>query len=726
MIREISLKGVATYNEEIQVNPTEINYMFGSNGSGKTTLANVIYDASDYLNCKVVWDKKESQALVYNKAFIEKNFVQEEDIKGIFTLGENAVDAKKIIEKTSDKLFYSEKKKENLSGQRDNLINKLAESKDNALALCWSVGKRYRDLFKQPCRGVLKNKEDFFKRCLSEYKNNTTSLRKFEELESKYNKIFQVDVKRLHDEYRIIEIDELDRLENEPLLKTKIIGKEDVTFGRLISKLGNSDWVKKGLEFSFKSDGRCPFCQQLFGQEIRENVEAVFDELYEENIEKLNGYRNSYLFRLNDFIEYFKSISNSENILLDFAEFNMKLKVIEEKVGFNQAQIDRKLEKPADEFIIESLKEDFHDLIERVKEYNRIISENNRIVRNIDEEKDILESEVWRLIVEETKELLLNYNNVKNGCEKGISNIDEEILKLNRQIDGFKALIKEKEADSTSILHTKNEINRILKSFGFSNFYLSDADGGYYKIIRQNGEDAKETLSEGEYTFITFLYFYYMVKSNHYQHGLEKSGRVIVIDDPVSSLDSDVLFIVSNLIKDIKGDCTLKRNNIKQLFILTHNVYFFKEVTRLGAREQYKDQESFWLIRNLKGQSNIVKYETNPIKTTYELLWQELKDVNGVNKATIYNTMRRILEYYFNIIGGLNYEAEVNKFQGEEQILFKSLVSWINDGSHYINDDLVVYTELESIEKQLEVFKKIFYALGHDSHYEMMMNRKLV
>ncbi len=32
-----------------------------------------------------------------------------------------------------------------------------------------------------------------------------------------------------------------------------------------------------------------------------------------------------------------------------------------------------------------------------------------------------------------------------------------------------------------------------------------------YKIIRPGGMDAKETLSEGEYNFISFLYFYHLV-----------------------------------------------------------------------------------------------------------------------------------------------------------------------------------------------------------------------
>lgn len=43
---------------------------------------------------------------------------------------------------------------------------------------------------------------------------------------------------------------------------------------------------------------------------------------------------------------------------------------------------------------------------------------------------------------------------------------------------------------------------------------------------------------------------------------------------------------------------------------------------------------------------------------------------------------------------------------------------------HFINDDLVVFVEPESIEKYLKVFKDIFNKMGHESHYNMMRRIK--
>lgn len=97
-----------------------------------------------------------------------------------------------------------------------------------------------------------------------------------------------------------------------------------------------------------------------------------------------------------------------------------------------------------------------------------------------------------------------------------------------------------------------------------------------------------DSLSEGEKNFIAFLYFFQLcIGTDDLQRNGSKK-KIIVIDDPVSSLDSQALFIVSTLIHSLiqrKADdnkpirMLLKNENIAQVFILTHNIYFYKEVT---------------------------------------------------------------------------------------------------------------------------------------------------
>ena len=200
------------------------------------------------------------------------------------------------------------------------------------------------------------------------------------------------------------------------------------------------------------------------------------------------------------------------------------------------------------------------------------------------------------------------------------------------------------------------------------------------------------------------------------------SDRVVVFDDPVSSLDSNILFIVSSLIKNLFGEVRSQSGTIKQIFVLTHNVYFHKEVSFNNRRTANRklDDETFWTVRKANQQSKIRNHETNPIKTSYELLWNEVKNLDRDNLA-IQNTLRRILENYYTILGNVDSDQICNHFQGEEKLICKSLFSWVNDGSHSAFDALYVSIDGSMVDNYLSVFKRIFKETDHIAHYKMMM-----
>ena len=102
----------------------------------------------------------------------------------------------------------------------------------------------------------------------------------------------------------------------------------------------------------------------------------------------------------------------------------------------------------------------------------------------------------------------------------------------------------------------------------------------------------------------------------------------MVFDDPVSSLDSDVLFIVSSLIREVCGNCRNGVGHIKQVFVFTHNVYFHKEVAYNSNRRPDKclSEESFWIVRKGVQHSQCDRHESNPINTSYQLLWLEVRE----------------------------------------------------------------------------------------------------
>lgn len=116
-----------------------------------------------------------------------------------------------------------------------------------------------------------------------------------------------------------------------------------------------------------------------------------------------------------------------------------------------------------------------------------------------------------------------------------------------------------------SIKPIVNEINALLKGYGFTNFSLAcTEDEKSYRIQREDGQLVGETLSEGEVTFITFLYYYHLTKGSLKENDVSKN-KVLVIDDPISSLDSNILFIVSVLVKELMKETMKEKQTSSKL-----------------------------------------------------------------------------------------------------------------------------------------------------------------
>ncbi|MBU2655731.1 AAA family ATPase [Acidomonas methanolica] len=192
----------------------------------------------------------------------------------------------------------------------------------------------------------------------------------------------------------------------------------------------------------------------------------------------------------------------------------------------------------------------------------------------------MLTAEIWKYLLEETKSILDAYHSSKTAVDKAINGIEANLTIKRSELAATQHTLLELEKGITSVQPTVSEINALLTSFGFRGFKLATAgdQGNLYEIVRPDGSNAVRTLSEGEKTFVTFLYFYYLIRGSVSESGIT-SNRVIVFDDPISSLDSDILFIVSSLIKRVFELSHARNSVIRQVFVLTHNIYFHKEVS---------------------------------------------------------------------------------------------------------------------------------------------------
>lgn len=729
MIGEIQISSnVATYHSPATLDDLRcINYIFGANGTGKTTIARVIEQAEGHTHCQLNWQSGTPlQTMVYNRDFVERNFNEENTVQGVFTLGDNQVEAEREIARLQPDI-------EKLSGQINGLKKQLdgedgqSGKRKELLALepvlrdmCWKQKKLHDAYFQVAFKGVRSSSENFKGKVLAEKATNNAELLSLDELKEKASTIFSSSIERVSP-LAELSVDTLVATESDALLQKTIVGNQDVDIAALIERLGNSDWVKQGLQYHKQQPKICPFCQQPTDEHFAKSLEDFFSEAYDEDIQALNQLFNSYRTASQQLIGAIKGNVELENPFLKTELFEAESQTLYERLQRNQSLLESKITEPSRKIELDPISVLVAKLQEFIAEANIATISHNQTVANIATEKKTLSSQVWSYILNELSDDLAHYGQNKNQLTQTIQGMESSLNEKQQKLRQLNGQVQELEKQTTSIHPTKDAINNLLQTFGFNSFHIDVVNAsGHYQICRQNGDDASRSLSEGEKTFITFLYFYSLIKGAQTASGTT-NNRVVVFDDPVSSLDSDILYIVSSLIKVVMEEARHQTGYIKQVFVLTHNVYFHKEISfhRNRSGNRVMADESFWLVKKQHEGSMVLRCDENPIRSAYELLWGDVKSEN-ISSMSLQNTLRRILENYFTMWGGKSKDEICDLFEGRDKLICQSLFSWVNDGSHSIHDDLYINHGEQTNGAYLQVFREIFDKADQIGHYNMM------
>ena len=729
MITSINIQNVATYTRPAELNDLrKINFIFGANGTGKTTISRVIEQATGHEHCLTQWSGGTPlEVMVYNRDFVERNFNQESTVKGIFTLGDNQVEAEKEIERLKPELDKLDKEISNINLQLagDNQLGgkrkELSELETALQTQCWKMKQKYDSYFQYAFTGVRNSAEKFKLKILTEKLSNNSEIIDIDTLKEKSTTIFSANPEKL-EKLSLINTQSLIDAESSDILQKIIVGSQDVDIAAMINKLGNSDWVKQGIHFHKNNDDTCPFCQQPTNKTFSQSLRDFFNDNYDTDLNTIAQLVTIYQNGVENISSTLQTISNTQSAHLDNALFDVSASALKERMESNLKLIQIKQKEPSRKIFLVPLDEFLTPLNDQINTANAAINQHNHTVDNLQKERKQLTSQIWRFILDELKLHFNTYDTTKTRLQKTISGLENSLEDKECRRKTVDQKIKEQEKNSTSIQPTKDAINSLLISFGFTSFSIDIVDEkGHYKICRKNGDDASRSLSEGEKTFITFLYFYSLIKGAQIASGITQS-RVIVFDDPISSLDSDILYIVSSLIKGIFDEIRSNKGYIKQIFLLTHNAYFHKEISYHPKRphDNVLAEETFWMVKKQADTSYIEKCTCNPIKSAYELLWDEVKKPNPAS-MTLQNTLRRILENYFTMWGGMSKDNICNLFEGKNKLICQSLFSWVNDGSHSVHDDLYINHGEKSNETYLSVFREIFIKAKQSGHFNMMM-----
>lgn len=738
MITSMDIKEIATFdNEHGHIgNLNKLNFFYGSNGSGKTTISRVLNQKEDYPESTITWENKESgNIIVYNLDFVKKNF-STSTIPGIYTMGEESIETEKQIEELREK--YREKiaeKQKILNDIPEEKIQEYFFNKENACRrhyeeVCWKLKESVKGTeLEEFIAGYKSSKFKLFSKLLDDSLSNHGDIWTKEQLISYMKQMKQAEVSKVS-LIIPVQVNGLQVIEKSTIFNESVVGKSNSTIGTLIEKMGNGQWVLKGKEFIEKSKGKCPFCQQELPDGFSKALEDYFDHTYTEKVGLIAQYADMYAEKTKELltqIDNLISLPEPQNKYINTEDIKKIQTEIASLFDDNQNKISEKVQTPGNVIALQSSK----SLIRKI---NKLIEETNeKIVKYNDsidkpQKVDNIDSIFWRYAVSQFEKDINNYNKeiakLNDNCKK----LQNQVKKLNSELSEITLKGKELQKHRVSIRPTVDKINQVLKSFGFTNFSMqvtSEDDETHYQIVRADGTLAKETLSEGEANFITFLYFYFSLDGTMSTAGT-LGEKVIVIDDPVSSLDSNVLYIVSTLVKGICKDKILQQDSgFTQLLLFTHNVYFYHELTA-NPLKNWRGKISYYIIRKINNISSIEHFGHSPIKTTYQMMWELVKkasdDISRVDRIALLNVMRRILEYYFKTLGNLVNNDVYDKINGEDRFICHSLLALENSQSHGFIDDTVNSTpDEDTLRRYLVVFRKIFEVHGSLSHYNMMM-----
>ncbi|OKB16407.1 AAA family ATPase [Helicobacter pylori] len=500
-----------------------------------------------------------------------------------------------------------------------------------------------------------------------------------------------------------------------------------------ISKVGR-EFIEKGIELQKEMpDNACPFCRQ----EITNNIIQAYTSYFNKSIEQFNQDSLEVSGILKKILEQW----NIMEILQSFERFEpfMKKDFSTNKESLENAleQIKvllKKLQKEVDKKEGAENKEKFQEIDKKLSEnYEKLqqcVGETRNILKQKKEQKEKLEklkTELKEARIKKAKHDSYDSQKSKREAERKLSVLNCRHERLNRLLEKIDKKLKELYDQKRPDIET---INNYLKALNLPKYSL-DKD---YRIVLNSdaleNSEAKIILSDGEKTTLAFAYFLARLKLFYKKEGLKK--LVVVIDDPISSLDEQRIYNTTCLVAKINQELAREKlSNEKeekekaQVFVLTHNHTFMARlINMVGTYACY-----FQLERH-QGQLKIIC--KNKVKgyfdTFYLLLFKEVyafakkeKVQDNFNEAINYGNKIRILLESFLKINFIDSFLGENSAFGEDKI--KKLIETADNQVRLSFSNLPFSENGHSIEDKdalTEKFLSIIKGLHLESHGSVM------
>ncbi|GAA8112767.1 hypothetical protein Kazakh3193_11170 [Helicobacter pylori] len=429
------------------------------------------------------------------------------------------------------------------------------------------------------------------------------------------------------------------------------------------------------------------FCTQKIPHEIIQAYTSYFNE----SVEKFNQCSLEVSGTLKNILDQW----NIKEILQSFEKFKpfMKKDFSKNKESLEKAleQIKvllEKLQKEVDKKERAKNKEEFQKidkkLLEIQENIQKHVNETRKILNQKKEQKKKLEklkTELKEVRIKKAKHDSYDWQKIKKEAEIKLSVLNRGYERLNCLLEKIDNKLKELNDQKRPDIEI---INNYLKVLNLPKYSLNKD----YRIVLNSdaleNSEAKMILSDGEKTTLTFAYFLARLKSFYKKEDLK--NLVVIIDDPISSLDEQRIYNTSDIVAKINQELVgeaLEKDEKAQVFVLTHNHTFMARlINMVGKNARYFQLERHQNQLKIVCKNEVVGY----FDTFYLLLFKEVyefakkeKVQDDCKEAINYgNKVRILLESFLkiNFIDSFLTEKHDGVFK-EDRI--KSLIKTANE-----------------------------------------------
>lgn len=732
MLTKIALNKIASFkNPAALETDKKINLIYGLNGTGKSTFSNYLHKQTEekYKDCSIQGLDSSHDILVYNQAFIQDTFFESENLKGIFTLSKENKEAETKIANAQKEIQKLETEKELRAKELETEKSAIFQKQEVAKTSVWKIKTDYSggDRVLEFClEGYKGSKDSLFTHVSQLAKPTSKPTKSIDDLKNELQSISGDNAQKYSGLSQIAFSPQ--SVESETLFTKQIVGNENSTVAQLIKELGNSDWVKAGLQYlpsePAEENSTCPFCQEnTISTTLIESIKNYFDASYESDINSLKGFLSNYSAAIQSIPNksVFEANPKYEAFKKDFElKYNVFIKLVED----NRKLIDDKIKTPSISLNLKSSTQSLQELNEVIKKINALIIEHNK---NIDQKETVkanIKKTFWQVMRWDYDQTINSYNTDRTTSKGKTDAIEKSIKEYETKISSENKIIAEQQKQTVNIKEAIANINNALIDLGITDFNIKHHSENLYKIARGENQDRIfRSLSEGEKMIISFLYFIELCRGRKEATETGKK-KVIIIDDPISSLSHIYVFNVGRLIKneffgtkETKNGVVTWNYKYEQVFILTHSLYFFYEITETKHDDRKEMQKLFRLMKNENG-SAFVSMSYEEIQNDYQAYWFIIKD-DKQPPALIANCMRNIIEYFFNFVE----KKDLNNFFLQVPLnsnKFQAFNRYINRESHSLGQNIFDFKEFNYAEFK-DAFAELFKIAGYEAHYKKMM-----